>query len=55
MNQPETDEQFRARLLRVVREEDRHIALVGITEQLDQIGRKYDRFRYGVPLKEKAA
>lgn len=50
MSQPETDADFRARLLRVVSEGDRIVALVGITAQLDALGRRYDRFRYGVAL-----
>lgn len=51
MSAPETDELFRARLLRVVTELDRPLTLVGVGPQLDRIGCKYNRFRTGVPLK----
>ena len=51
MSSPEPDELFRARLLRIVAELDRPMALVGVGPQLDRIGRKYGRFRTGVPLK----
>jgi hypothetical protein len=51
MSGPEPDELFRARLLRVVSELDRPMTLVGVGPQLDRIGRRYDRFRTGVPLK----
>ena len=50
MSGPEPDELFRARLLRVVAELDRPMTLVGVGPQLDRIGRRYDRFRTGVPL-----
>ncbi|MGW8788728.1 hypothetical protein [Heyndrickxia sporothermodurans] len=51
MSDPEPDDLFRARLLRVVDEKDRHVAQVGVGAQLDRLGRKYDVFRTGVPLK----
>ena len=51
MSDPEPDELFRARLLRVVAELDRPMTLVGVGSQLDRIGRKYGCFRTGVPLK----
>jgi hypothetical protein len=51
MSDPESDDLFRARLLRVVHEKDRHVAQVGIGAQLDRLGRKYDVYRTGVPLK----
>ena len=51
MSDPESDELFRARLLRVVDDRDRRYALVGVGSQLDRLGRKYDLYRTGVPLK----
>lgn len=51
MSDPEPDELFRARLLRVVDPKDRPMVLVGIGPQLDRIGARYDRFRTGVPLR----
>ncbi|TXM97284.1 hypothetical protein FV242_31940 [Methylobacterium sp. WL64] len=50
MSDIEPDELFRARLLRVVAELDRPMTLVAVGLQLDRIGRRYDRFRTGVPL-----
>ena len=51
MSDPEPDAIFRERLLRVVSEELRpFVERAGGTE-LDTIGRQYDRFRTGVPLK----
>jgi hypothetical protein len=51
MSDPEPDTIFRQRLLRVVAEKDRHAAMVAADAYLDALGRKYDRFRTGVPLK----
>ena len=51
MSDPEPDAAFRLRLLRVVAEKDRHLAMVAAGDQLDLIARKYDRFRTGVPLR----
>jgi hypothetical protein len=51
MSDPESDADFRARLLRIVSEEDRHLVQTLSGKHLDQIGREYDRFRTGVPLK----
>jgi hypothetical protein len=51
MSDPEPDSLFRARLLRVVARKDLHVTLFGLGDQLDNIGRKYGRFRTGVPLK----
>jgi hypothetical protein len=51
MTDPESDELFRARLLRVVDDIDRRDAMVGVGPQLDRLGRKYDVYRTGVPLK----
>ncbi len=50
MSQPESDQDFRARVLRAVSEDDRSSALIAVGAALDRIGRRYDRFRYGVPL-----
>jgi hypothetical protein len=51
MSDPEPDSAFRERLLRVVAEKDRLLAMVASGDDLDQLGRKYDRFRTGVPLR----
>jgi hypothetical protein len=51
VSDPEPDAVFRERLLRVVAEKDRHVAQVGVGVQLDRLGRKYDVFRTGMPLK----
>ncbi len=51
MSNPEPDELFRARLLRVVADHERHLVRMAYGAYLDQVGRKYDRFRTGVPLK----
>lgn len=51
MSDPEPDTTFRERLLRVVAEKDRLLALVASGYDLDQLGRKYDRYRTGVPLR----
>ncbi|QGY04779.1 hypothetical protein MMSR116_24880 [Methylobacterium mesophilicum SR1.6/6] len=51
MSDPEPDELFRARLLRVVVDNDRHLVRMAYGAFLDHIGRKYGRFRTGVPLK----
>jgi hypothetical protein len=50
MSFPEPDELFRARILRVVAENERHLVRMAYGAHLDHIGRKYDRFRTGVPL-----
>lgn len=51
MSDPELDSAFRERLLRVVAEKDRLLAMAASGDDLDQLGRRYDRFRTGVPLK----
>jgi hypothetical protein len=51
VSDPEPDAYFRKRLLRVVAEKDREFALVASGAYLDALGRKYNRFRTGVPLK----
>lgn len=51
MSDPEPDSVFRERLLRVLTEADRQVAMVVSGDRLDDLGRKYDRFRTGVPLK----
>jgi len=48
---PEPDDLFRARLLRVVADNERHLVRMAYGAHLDHIGRKYGRFRTGVPLK----
>ena len=50
VSDPEPDEIFRERLLRVVAANDRHTALFARGSTLDRLGRKYDRFRTGVAL-----
>ncbi|MCJ2054682.1 hypothetical protein [Methylobacterium sp. J-070] len=51
MSHPEPDELFRARILRVVADNERHLVRMAYGAHLDHIGRKYGRFRTGVPLK----
>ena len=51
MSDPEPDAVFRERLLRVVSEELRPVVENAAGPELDAIGRQYDRFRTGVPLK----
>ena len=51
MSDPEPDAVFRERLLRVVSEELRPFLHKATGPALDVIGRQYDRFRTGVPLK----
>ncbi|WP_457108354.1 hypothetical protein [Methylobacterium sp. P5_C11] len=51
MSDPEPDAVFRERLLRVVGEELRPFVEKATGAELDAIGRQYNRFRTGVPLK----
>jgi hypothetical protein len=51
VSDPESDHDFRQRVLRVASEDDRPVTLIAAGGILDIIGRKYDRFRTGVPLK----
>lgn len=51
MSDPEPDRVFRTRLLRVASEDDRRHVLIATGAVLDRLGRRYDRFRTGVPLK----
>jgi hypothetical protein len=51
MSDPEPDAVFRERLLRVVGEELRPFVEKATGAALDVVGRQYDRFRTGVPLK----
>ena len=51
MSDPEPDAIFRQRLLRAVGENLRSRVEKATGEELDAIGRQYDRFRTGVPLK----
>lgn len=51
VSDPELDAHFRKRLLRVQTDKDREFVLVASGAYLDALGRKYDRFRTGVPLK----
>ncbi|KAA0122245.1 hypothetical protein CIW48_19845 [Methylobacterium sp. P1-11] len=50
MGDPEPDSAFRDQSFRVASEVDRPLALVSTGPALDMLGRKYDRFRTGVPL-----
>lgn len=49
MSDPEPDDIFRARLLRVVGDKDRRLAEVACGPHLDILARRYDRFRAGAP------
>ena len=51
MSYPEPDELFCARLLQVVADRERHLVRMAYGPFLDRIGRKYNRFRSGVPLR----
>ncbi len=51
MSDPEPDFAFRERLLRVVGEKDRQLAMASAGTRLDNLARKYGLFRTGVPLK----
>jgi hypothetical protein len=51
MSDPEPDAVFRERLLRVVSEELRPFVEKATGVALDVVGRQYDRFRTGVPLR----
>jgi len=50
MSNPESDADFRERLLREVAEGDRDIVFGAAGKRLDELGRKYDVYRTGVPL-----
>lgn len=47
---PETDYDFRQRIMRVAEEVDRPKIQVALKRDLDVLGRRYGRFRYGVAL-----
>ena len=49
---PETDHEFRQRIMRVAAEKDFPGVQIALARELDALGRKYGRFRYGVPLNE---
>lgn len=51
MSDPEPDDVFRERLLRVVNEDLHPILAKATGPALDIVGRQYGRFRTGVPLK----
>lgn len=50
MSQPETDAEYRERIKKVCNEEDRGTLHNKYGINLDAVGRKYDRFRYGKTL-----
>ena len=50
MSKPETDPEFRGRIRRVAAESDWFAITTARSHALDEIGRKYDRFRYGSSL-----
>ena len=50
MSDPEPDAIFRERLIHLVDDELRPFVRIATGSELDVIGRKYDRFRTGVPL-----
>lgn len=47
---PETDYDFRQRIMRVAEEVDRPKIRIALKRDLDVLGRRYGRFRYGVAL-----
>jgi hypothetical protein len=49
---PEADQEFRLRILRVAQERDVREIRTARGRELDALGRRYDRFRYGAPLTE---
>jgi hypothetical protein len=51
VSEPESDHDFRQRVFRVASEHDRPVVVIATGGMLDLIGRKYDRFRTGVPLR----
>ena len=55
MSDPEPDAVFRARLIGLVDAELRPFVRIAIGSELDAIGRRLDRYRYGVPLSMAAA
>lgn len=50
MRDPESDADFRERLLREVPDGVRDLVIGASGKQLDALGRKYDVYRTGVPL-----
>ena len=50
MSNPETDAEFRDRILRVAAEKDWSAIAAARERTLDEFGRKYGRFRYGTSL-----
>ena len=50
MSDPESDADFRERLLREVSDGDRDLVIGASGPQLDALSRKYDVYRTGVPL-----
>jgi hypothetical protein len=55
VSDPEPDAIFRERLIGLVEPELRPFVRIATGSELDAIGRKLDRFRYGAPLKMTAA
>jgi hypothetical protein len=51
MSDPEPDAIFRKRLICLVCDELRPFVRIAAGSELDAIGRQYDRFRTGVPLR----
>ena len=51
MSDPEPDADFRERLLREVSDSDRDFVMRASGKRLNALGRKYDVYRTGVPLK----
>ena len=47
---PKTDYEFRQRIMRVAAEPDFPGLRIAFARELDALGRKYGRFRYGAPL-----
>ena len=50
MSGPESDADFRERLLREVPDGSRDLVIEASGNQLDALGRNYDDYRTGVPL-----
>jgi len=50
--QPETDYDFRHRIMRVADGRDMPEVRVAQKRDLDVLGRRYGRFRYGTPLQD---
>lgn len=50
MSEPEPDEILRQRVRRVAGDRDVHAIMLAVGPELDRLARRYNRYRYGVPL-----